>query len=338
MGVTADAIEVAPLAGDEAIWQDFLARAANGTLFQDLRFLAYHPAGRFRFHHLVLKRNGKPIALLPGGLSGPAERKMFCSPLGASIGGFVVADDLRAERAVALVEAVQQHAHAQGWAGVEITVPPACYSAETAGMIEAALFFRNFRLAHRWLCHLLSLSPERNFEQTFRQNQISCVRTAQRNGVVAVETGLEGLDAFLLVFNDTYERHGSTATHSPEEIRYLLQNLPGRARIHLAMRGDVPIAGLLVFRLSAEVAYSFYICSSTAHAGEHGAAFVIADAMERLARDGFRILDLGPSASDMKFNKGVAFFKEGLGAFGACRDRWRWEANESQPARSATTT
>jgi hypothetical protein len=83
----------------------------------------------------------------------------------------------------------------------------------------------------------------------------------------------------------------------------------------------------LVFRLSTTVANTFYICSSTKHAGEHGAAFIIADLIDRLSRAGFRYLDLGPSASDQKFNKGVTFFKERLGAFGQCRDRWRWEAH-----------
>jgi hypothetical protein len=326
MGLTGDTIAVAPLDGDEATWQRFLAGSANGTLFHDLNFLAYHPPDRFRFHHLMLTRSGKPVALLPGGLSGPAERPIFCSPLGASIGGFAVAADLRAERAVALVEAVQQHARAQGWAGIEITLPPQCYGPATAGVIEAALFFCGFRLAHRWLCHILPLSPERNFEQTFRQNQISCVRAAQRSGVIGMEKGLDGLDAFLAVFDDTYARHGTRATHSPEEIRSLLERLPDRVRVHLAMIGDVPIAGLLLLRLSADVANAFYICSSSEHSGEHGAAFAIADAMERLAPQGFGYLDLGPSASDMKFNKGVAFFKEGLGAFGQCRDRWRWDA------------
>jgi hypothetical protein len=82
----------------------------------------------------------------------------------------------------------------------------------------------------------------------------------------------------------------------------------------------------LVFRLSATVANTFYICSSIEHANEHGATFIIADLIERLSQAGFRYIDFGPSASDQTFNKGVTFFKEGLGALGQCRDRWRWDA------------
>jgi len=320
-------ITVEPLNGNEQIWEAFLAHSVNGTLFHDLRFLRYHPEGRYHFHHLILKRNGEPVALLPGGLVGIGECPMFCSPLGASIGGFAVATNLRAEFAVSLVEALQHHAGEQGWAGIEITLPPQCYSFETAGLIEFALFCRGFRVAHRWLCPVLHLTQgsQNSFERTYRSRQITFVRAARRKGMVGTEAGPEGLDDFLKVFHDTYDRHGVAATHSPDEIRDLLQRLPDRVRVHLAMLEGLPVAGLLVFRLTATVANTFYICSSARHAAEHGAAFVIADLIDRLSHAGFRYLDFGPSASDQKFNKGVTFFKEGLGAFGQCRDRWRWE-------------
>jgi hypothetical protein len=31
----------------------------------------------------------------------------------------------------------------------------------------------------------------------------------------------------------------------------------------------------------------------------------------------------------LRFNKGVAFFKESLGAIGQCRDRWSWNVEGS---------
>src|SRR5262249_39613187 len=167
---------------------------------------------------------------------------------------------------------------------------------------------------------------QNSYERTFRRRQIAYVRAARRKGMVGIEAGVEGLSDFLKVFRGTYERHGVAATHTPEEIRALLQRLPERRRANLAALAAVPVAGLLVFRLSASVANPVYLCSSMAHASEHGAAFIIADLIERLSQAGSRCLDFGPSASDQNFNRGVTFFKEGLGAVGQCRDRWRWEA------------
>ena len=316
---------VMPLGTNDRVWQEFLSRAANGTLFHELHFLRYHPQERFRFHHLVLMHQGKPIGLLPGGLVGSEQRPLFCSPLGASVGGLAVGPDLRAGTALAMVQALQDYARCQGWAGIEMTLPPSYYSFQTAGVIEFALFCRGFRLQRRWLCPVLQLEPEPEaFRRTYTARQASYVRAARRKGVRSFETGVEGLEDFVVPFRDTYERHGIPATHTEDEIRDLLIRLPERVRIHLAMLHGIPIAGLLVFRVTKTVAYTFYICRNSGYSNEHGPAFLIAELMDKLSTAGFRYLDLGPTASDDSFNDGVTFFKEGLGAVGHCRDRWGW--------------
>jgi hypothetical protein len=326
-------IKAVPLNGNEQLWQDFLTRSANGTLFHDLEFLGYHPHGRFRFHHLILMHAGNPVALVPGGLEGPDERPVFSSPVGASIGGLVVAAPLRAETSLAMVEALQNYARDRGWAGILFTLPPTYYCFQTAGLIEFALFCRGFQFEHRWLCPALQLEPISNaFERICRPRQASFVRAGRRKGVRCIVTGIDGFSYFLKPFRDTYARHGVPATHSEEEIQDLLVRFPDRVRIHLAMLEQEPIAALLVLKLSTIVANTFYICSNAAHSREHGPALLIADAMDRLSAAGFRYLDLRPSASDQKFNRGNTFFKEGLGAVGHCRDRWRWDVlSETSP-------
>ncbi len=321
-----DSVTAVPLGADERPWQDFLAHSVNGTLFHDLEFLRYQPQGRFRFHHVMLMRRGRPVALVPGGLERSHDRQHFCSPLGASVGGLVVAPNLSANMAMSMIEALQNYARHQGWNGIQVTLPPSYYSFETAGLIGFALFCAGFRLEHRWLCHVLRLDPDPDaYQRRYKTRQISPVRTARRNGVRSVETGIDGLQDFLLPFRDTYSRLRVPATHTEDEIRDLLIRFPDRIRVHLAMHGDVPIAALLVFHLTNTVATTFYICRSSEHLAEHGPAFLVADAMDRLSAAGFRYLDLGPSASDQKFNHGNTFFKEGLGAVGHCRDRWRWD-------------
>jgi len=314
--------------GDEAQWQQLVATSPNATLFHDLEFLRYHPADRFRFQHLMVRRDGKTIAALPGGLVGDPAHPVFTSPVGASVGGPALTQPgVRAAIVGDIVAALQDHARRERWAGIEITLPPAIYHPDVGELVSFALFAAGFRLAHRWLSHILPLIPGDTecFERTFLKREIGPVRAARRRDVQVVECGLDGLDRFLRVFDDTYARHGVTATHSAAEIADLLARLPDRVRIHLALLADIPIGGLLVFRLTRRVATTFYICSSTEHVAEHGAVAAIADLMTRLCADGFSHLDLGPSASDLNFNSGLVFFKEGLGAAGHCRDRWRWD-------------
>jgi GNAT acetyltransferase-like protein len=316
-------------------WAQFLAASENGTLFHNLDFLAYHPPGRFRFQHLIVRRGGAIVALVPGGLAGDEAAPIFTSPLGASVGGAVLAPKLAARDHLEIVEALQEHAGAQGWSGIELTLPPAAYLPTGSDTLAFALFCRGFRLQQRWLCHMIPLEHGRRregYRSLFRDTAANLVRAGQRKGVSVVEGGSERLDAFLSVFHDTYERHGAVPTHSAEEIANLLWRLPERVKLYLAMLGDVPVASVLVMLLNARVAYSFYICRSAAHPREHGNVVVFAALLDRLAEQGYRWLDMGPSARGGFFNEGVAFFKEGLGAVGCCRDRWLWSAPAGERA------
>jgi hypothetical protein len=324
-----EAISIAPLpAGGETEWAAFLASCNNGTLFHDLGFLAYHQAGRFRFNHLVARRNSAVVALVPGGIVETGGSRVFVSPLGASVGGPAVCAELDSRQMVELIAALQDYAAARGWDGLRMTLAPPIYDRRPAETLSFALSHRGFRLENRWLCHLIPLeaSASARYETLFRQSQASRVRAQRRKGMTVIEGGIDQLAAFLPVFHDTYDRHGVKPTHSPAELADLLQRLPDRIRIHIAMLGDVAVAGILVFLLNSQVAYSFYICMSSQYARENGNIVIFAALVDRLAQQGYRWLDLGPSAQIGRFNDGVAFFKESIGAIGHCRDQWFWAA------------
>ena len=300
-------------------WTAFLSTAANSTLFHELQFLDYHAPGRFNFHHLVIKSDGRIVAVLPGALR---KDGVLVSTSGASVGGLVVAPDALVHDVVAAVMAVQDYVSVNGWKGIEVTLPPILYAPNLGNVVDVALFHTGFKLQHRWYCHALPL--DKPWEQTFDDRQRQFVRTARNKGVTTQEGGKELLEMFAMPFRDTYKRHGVPATHSEAEIVDLMRRFPDRVRIHLAMLDGKTIAALLVFHVTAVVGYTMYILTSAGCETLNGARILIADSVTRLTERGFHYLDLGPSASDMNFNHGVFAFKERLGAFGALRDRWIW--------------
>lgn len=321
---------VTPLTlGDSSEWQSFLATSTNGTLFHDLEFLDYHPSERFRFEHLILRQKEKIIALVPGGIVTVDGDEIFTSPVGASIGGPAVAKGIRTLQALAMAQALQQYALDRHLVGIDITLPPTAWG---EGRIEAfpfALYSRGFRLANRWLCQMLDLGsiPPPRFESLFNKKRKGFVRASIRKGMSVCSGGADLFPLFLEVFEDTYARHGKSATHSPDEILSLLERHPERIQLHLAMLGGRCAAGVLLFRVHPRVAYTFYICSSTELAAEQGMVLLLAELADLLPEIGVRWLDLGPSCSDGHYNAGVTFFKESLGCLGACRDRWSWRTN-----------
>ena len=139
---------------DAAAWKAFLQDSNNGTLFHDLEFLAYHPPGKYNFHHLVAFRGTDIEAVIPGALSADG---IFVSLAGASIGGPAVKKSLPAEVCMHLVEALQLYCNSAGWQGIEITLPPPIYHDEPDQIIEFALHARGFQLVHRSMSLLIPL-------------------------------------------------------------------------------------------------------------------------------------------------------------------------------------
>lgn len=312
-------------------WNALLETASNATLFHSLDFLAYHPADRFSFRHLLLVAGDRAIAAIPGGIISTPGGNRFRSPLGASVGGPALASGLSASEVIDCVATLKSYARAEGWAGIEIVLAPPAYShsQETIGF---ALHSAGFRLDQRWLCGMIDLggaAPER-YRAIYRSRNVTKTRAALRNGVTVRACGREALDKFAVVYRDTYERHGVKPTHSLAELDDLMSRLPDRMLIYLAELDGEPLAGLFVMTMNERVAVSFYICNLNVRAELNANLALFAHAIDDLAARGFKYLDLGPmSMNDGTLNRGVTFFKEGIGARGQCRDQWIWSATES---------
>src|SRR5271166_3234768 len=114
-------------ATDGSDWKSFLERSNNGTLFHDLDFLAYHPAGRFSFQHLVFRQEGRTVALLPGGLIERDGWKIYQSPCGASVGGLVLPRGSGVRSTCQVVSCLKECAVERGWDGIEFRIGPSVY-------------------------------------------------------------------------------------------------------------------------------------------------------------------------------------------------------------------
>lgn len=282
----------------------------------------------------MVRRGGKLIAVIPGGLVGPAERPIFASPLGASVGGPAVSASLNTEDLLDLIAALQRFAHSKNWAGIEMVLPPGIYQSAPSDALEFALFFHGFRQVNRWLCPIIPITGDADgrYAQLFRARFATRVRAGGKMGIRVERGGLELLQPFTAVFDETYRRHGAKPTHDTTEIADLLRRLPDRVQLYVALADDVPVAGLFVLLLNPRIAYSFYICTSTAHAREPGGVVVFASAIDSLGAAGYRWLDLGPTAKLGNFDAGITQFKEGLGGIGHCRDKWSWSIAEERPS------
>jgi hypothetical protein len=310
-------------------WRAFLADSNNGTLFCDLAFLAYHPAECLDTQHLMFRRAGELLALLPAAIVHEADgRAILKSPYRASVGGCVLPQGQGIDSTVDVIRALQDYARSQRLNSVELRMGPNVYAEQPNDNLAFALIACGFALVRRWLCHIVPLpaDPARVVESIPTGSRRRYARYALRQGVVPVEAGAERIEEFYRILAANRAKHGAQPTHTLAELRDIFALVPDRVRLFLFTLEQTAIAGALVFELNRHVAYQFYLCHDERFEKYRATSLAVAHVMEYYAGRGFRYLDLGPSTfDDLTINRGLAVFKEEMGAVGFCRETYRWE-------------
>lgn len=322
-------IEVVPLQAEHVCaWKQFLQASNNGTLFHDLDFLAYHPPARFESHHLLFRQGGQILALLPAVIVAEGDEQRYLkSHDGASVGGFVLPPGQGVGTTLALIECLQAYVRAMGLNGIEMRIAPHIYMREPDEHLSFALAATGFRLVRRWLTHAIPLPHDPDTVLTMlADRKVRYIRAARRRGVVAQEVGVEVLERMYDMLCRNRAKQGAVPTHSLSELRTLVEKVPRSIRLFCCFVGSAVAASALVFEANPSVAYTFYLCHESSYEPYRPTLLLgVHIAMHYAARK-FRYLDLGPTTfNDFTLNGGLAFFKEGLGAKGFCRDSWRWD-------------
>ena len=278
-------------------WTRFLQESNNGTLFHDLEFLAYHPEDRFITRHLLFRKDGSIVALLPAAIVSESNSKVLLkSAYGASIGDLVLPVAQPAETTMELVRALQEYVRSSGFTGIQLRLGPSVYMREPNESLSYALMANGFRLNRRWLCHVIALPTEAY--DVLKQSKRGKARDYQigiRNELKPREVGPEGIDTFYELLESTETRHGAVPTHRKKEIRQLFQLVPSRIRLFLCEKNGKDLAGVLLFVLNDRAAYTFYICQDYLHNEPYTTTVLVMSVAQSMASEGFRILTWDPA-------------------------------------------
>ncbi|MEA1882121.1 MAG: GNAT family N-acetyltransferase, partial [Candidatus Marinimicrobia bacterium] len=113
---------------NSADWDSFVPSANNGTIFHTRRFLGYHPEDRFSDHSLEFYKKGKLISVLPAAEIKSEDKFQLVSHPGASLGSFVVPEDLSFADTLEIVAQLSEYAKANNFDSIRLTQPPTIYS------------------------------------------------------------------------------------------------------------------------------------------------------------------------------------------------------------------
>ncbi|HZV11773.1 MAG TPA: GNAT family N-acetyltransferase [Candidatus Kapabacteria bacterium] len=294
-----------------AQWDAFVLGSNNGTMFHLQSFFDYHAPGKFHFHHLLFFREGRLIAVLPGGITSPG---VYESPVGASYGNFVL-HELSFANCLELVDAFMGYCAANGISDVSLTAAPIIYQKKLSQDIDYALLWRGFHYDCHYISSVIDMREYdndvlRNFDKTTRRT----VRKIQREGALRIEHN-EDYASFYPILLKNKQKHNVKPTHSFEDLIRLNELLPGRLHLFNAYLDDTPIAGSLNFVANERTLLVFYNMLLYEY-DEYRPIYLLMHQVVRWAREhGFDYVDIGVSqdtkaANPMTPSMSLIEFKE----------------------------
>jgi hypothetical protein len=321
VGITVDRYETA-LAES---WDSLVENSNGGTIFHRLEFLQYH-GQRFRQHeHQLGWHKGQTLfGIMPMAVFVEEGRLVARSPYGASYGGPVFQRPLSYSESQQVVGSLMEYFAGLEIAACKLTLPiPCCYD-KYSETFRLVLLEYGFRCTNRDISSVVCLDTDHPVSETMTSRARNMARKARKLGVSYTHRG-NVLD-FWAVMERTFEKHGTSPTHTLEEFQWLCDHLSGRVYVDVAYLDEVPVAGIGFFVINRRVDSSFYLCQDPEFQSTQALSLLIYEALSRCQEGGYSWFDFGTSSIHMQGRENLFRFKESFGAVGWFRDTYFWEA------------
>ena len=305
---------------NSSAWDNFVSSANNGTLFHTRRFLNYHHEGRFNDHSLEFYKKGKLVGVFPAALIESGDQRQLVSHPGASVGSFVVPEDLAFADALEMVEQLVDYSKRENLDGIKLTQPPTIYSKRLSHYIDFALQKNGFLYSKREISSILFLekSIDENLSK-FKSTHRTAVRKAEKSGVVVKET--DDFASFYEILKKNLSiRHDVKPTHSLDELLHLKELFPDKINLFGAYIEEKMVAGVINFIATENVVLAFYISHNEDFQEVRPINLLFYKIFEWAIQKKYSVFDFGIFTVNEEPNLGLARFKENFGASGQFRD------------------
>jgi len=303
---------------DPAEWEAFVPNAVNGTLFHQLRFLEYHPVGRWEHHHLTFRRKGNLAAVFPACVRDEEGVRTLVSHQGASYGGPAWSPKLQYHHLEEIIRLLVDYARKSGFRRIKMTPPPVIYSHYPEQPLDFALFRNGFKPIRQELTQAVRLDvPEESMLESYVNKTRTAVRKAVNGNlafrIIADPTQAE-FDRFWEILVENRIGLGVVPTHNREEIERLHRLVPDKLMMAVIEDEGKMIAVIWNFICTPTTVLEFYMAHLAEYQQLRPVPYLTYHTMLWAKRAGFRWLDFGISSIWGEPTWGLLTFKENFGS------------------------
>tara|TARA_Y100000748_G_scaffold297221_1_gene290968 strand:+ start:3149 stop:4114 length:966 start_codon:yes stop_codon:yes gene_type:complete len=303
-----------------AVWDCFVKKANNGTIFHLRKFLSYHPDGRFNDHSIEFYKNNTLVSVFPAAESIINGKRFLVSHPGATVGSFVTPENLSISNSIKLVKTLVHYAKKNKFDGIRLTLPPLFYHNRASNYLDYSLLNNGFEYHKREVTSTLFIEQNENsILKKFRPSHGRAVRRAEKLGVEAKRTNQ--IENFFSILKQNLKiRHGVKPTHTLDEIYNLIEIFPQSVNLFGAFYKEQMIAGVLNFIVKDDVALAFYISHKEEFQELRPLNLLFYSIFKWAIKENIKVYDFGIFTEQGEANMGLGRFKENFGASGIFRD------------------
>ena len=290
-------------------WDKVVKESKNGNFLHLRDYMDYH-AHRFDECSVVVRRQGKPIAVFP---CNRVSDKVI-SHGGLTYGGLIYGVDVRSIDVLEVFRQLVHHYKQTGVKRLHYKAIPHVFHSYPAEEDIYALFRLNAKLYCRDIFTVIQMDKRLKISELRRRN----VKKAEKNGVEIQEGCF--FESYHQLLTQVIGKFGTKPVHSVDELQLLQGRFPNSIRLFGAFKGEQLLAGTLIYDFG-HVVHTQYLASSDEGREVGALDFVLAHLIENVFSSR-RYFSFGKSTEydGQYLNEGLIFQKEGFGGRGVAHD------------------
>lgn len=303
-------IEIAPYAsGLRHEWDLVVNESKNGNFLHLRDYMDYH-AHRFDERSLIIKKQGKPIAVFPCNcISGE-----IISHGGLTYGGLIYGVEVRAAEVLVIFRLLLHYFRNAGMKRMLYKAIPHIFHSSPAEEDYYALFRFNARLYRRDISSVIQMDKKIRSSELRKRN----VKKATNAGI----TVQEGIfyEEYHQLLTRVIGKFNTIPVHSAAELQLLHNRFPSRIRLFGAFLNGQLLAGTIIYDF-AHVAHTQYLASSDEGRKVGALDLILTHLIENIFSEK-KYFSFGISTEEdgRYLNEGLLFQKEGFGGRGIAHD------------------
>ena len=273
------------------IWDDFIQKSSNGTIFHYQKFLNYHISRDFNDFSLMFFKGKKLIAVFPAVKIINKDALSLISHPGASFGGFIIQNE-NTDVCKDIITSFLSFCLKQKINYLKIVPTPEYYIEYKRNIWKNIFINSQFKISQQYISHVIYLTKQPI--DYFNQRKKRYIKNKINNPSYSINK-INRIHDFYSLLLESKKQFNTSPTHSLEELNNLIKIFPEKIITFATFYNQKIIGGMCLFKTTQKTALLFYNVVSLKFKKKHIGAYQIYHCIKYCIKNKMELVDLGVS-------------------------------------------